>query len=199
MSNNSMWSTIYSLWQLQVIYHQGWFNASPHLWMLVNVARRNVITAPMLEHFCSCVERFHELCNIFIQVGVSISLPCQHALSHYYYAIQLFSSPNGLCSSITESKHIKAVKEPWCRSSRFCVLIQMLQILVQMDKLAALHHIFSHMGMLAGSTSSHIASLEAVEQQNLHKAVACHTLSLPLLFTEVLVLQVLRTNPSEVY
>ena len=38
-----------------------------------------------------------------------------------------------------------------------------------------------------------------VEQQNLHKAVACHTLSLPLLFTEVLVLQVLRTNPSEVY
>ena len=38
-----------------------------------------------------------------------------------------------------------------------------------------------------------------VEQQNLHKAVACHTLSLPLLFTEVLVLQVLRTNPIEVY
>ena len=38
-----------------------------------------------------------------------------------------------------------------------------------------------------------------VEQQNLHKAVACHTLSLPLLFTEVLVLQVLRTNPSKVY
>ena len=38
-----------------------------------------------------------------------------------------------------------------------------------------------------------------VEQQNLHKAVACHTLSLPLLFTEVLVLQVLRMNPSEVY
>ena len=40
---------------------------------------------------------------------------------------------------------------------------------------------------------------ETVEQQNLHKAVAWHTLSLPLLFTEVLVLQVLRTNPSEVY
>ena len=37
-----------------------------------------------------------------------------------------------------------------------------------------------------------------VEQQNLHKPVACHTL-LPLLFTEVLVLQVPRMNPSEVY
>ena len=29
---------------------------------------------------------------------------------------------------------------------------------------------------------------QCVEQQDLHKAVACHTLSLPLLFTEVLVL-----------
>ena len=36
----------------------------------------------------------------------------------------------------------------------------------------------------------------SVEQQNLHKAVACHTLSLPLLFTD---LQVLRMNPSKVY
>ena len=41
--------------------------------------------------------------------------------------------------------------------------------------------------------------VDSVEQQNLHKAVACHTLSLPLLFTEVLVLQILRMNPSEVY
>ena len=44
-----------------------------------------------------------------------------------------------------------------------------------------------------------LGTVRFVEQQNLHKAVACHTLSLPLLFTEVLVLQVLRTNPSEVY
>ena len=44
-----------------------------------------------------------------------------------------------------------------------------------------------------------ISKPQGVEQQNLHKAVACHTLSLPLLITEVLVLQVLRMNPSEVY
>ena len=44
-----------------------------------------------------------------------------------------------------------------------------------------------------------VCEVLCIEQQNLHKAVACHTLSLPLLFTEVLVLQVLRTNPSEVY
>ena len=57
--------------------------------------------------------------DIFIKARVrdSISLPCQHALSHYYYLIHLFGSPNGLCSSITESKHIKAMKEPWRRSN----------------------------------------------------------------------------------
>ena len=126
------------------------------------VARRNAITAPALEHFRSCVERFHELRNIFIQAGVrtSISLPRQHALSHYYYAIRLFGSPNGLCSSITESKHIKAVKEPWRRSSRFRALIQMLLILVRLDKMAALHRTFSRLGMLAGSTSSYMAGLQ---------------------------------------
>ena len=79
------------------------------------VARRNAISTSALEQFCSCVDRFHDLRGIFISVGVraSISLPRQHALFHYYLSIQLFGSPNGLCSSITESKHIKAVKEPW--------------------------------------------------------------------------------------
>ena len=121
------------------------------------IARRNVIKGPALEHFQTCVEQFHHLRNIFIQAGVraSISLPRQHALSHYYYAIQLFGSPNGLCSSITESKHIKAVKEPWRRSNRFHALIQMLQILVRLDKMATLRRVFSRMGMLAGSTSSY--------------------------------------------
>ena len=64
------------------------------------IARHNVITGPALEHFRACVEKFHTLQDIFIEAGVraSISLPCQHALNHYYYAIHLFSSPNGLCS-----------------------------------------------------------------------------------------------------
>jgi hypothetical protein len=41
------------------------------------------------------------------------ALPRQHALVHYLMLIRLFGLPNGLCSSITESKHIKAVKQPW--------------------------------------------------------------------------------------
>jgi hypothetical protein len=85
------------------------------------IAHWNVITAPALKSFQESVEQFQKLCNIFIEAGVwvTISLPHQHALKHFYYLIQFFGSPNGLCSSITESKHIKAMKEPWHQSSQF--------------------------------------------------------------------------------
>jgi hypothetical protein len=131
------------------------------------IARRNAITGPALKQFRSCVENFHSLRKIFIEAGVraAISLPRQHALHHYFYSIQLFGSPNGLCSSITESKHIKAVKEPWRRSSRYRALIQMLRTLVRMDKMAALRHIFSEMGMLAGTTSSYMAKMKSEDER----------------------------------
>ena len=79
------------------------------------IAHHNAIMAPALEHFCESVEKFHELYNIFIEASVcnSISVPRQHALKHFYRSIHLFGSPNCLCSSITDLKHIKAVKEPW--------------------------------------------------------------------------------------
>ncbi|KAF8977475.1 hypothetical protein BDQ17DRAFT_1403369 [Cyathus striatus] len=72
-----------------------------------------------LQELQDALNRFHKYCDVFIQPGVhdNVSLPCQHSLSHYVYSIRLFGSPNGLCSSITESKHIKAVKEPWQCSS----------------------------------------------------------------------------------
>lgn len=132
------------------------------------IARRNAITAPSLENFRETVEKFHQLRNIFITVGVraSISLPRQHALKHFYRSIHLFGSPNGLCSSITESKHIKSVKEPWRRSNRFKALIQMLRIIVRMEKMAALHQIFSDRGMLAGTTLSYMAGVKADEEES---------------------------------
>ncbi|KAG1837094.1 hypothetical protein F4604DRAFT_1597751, partial [Suillus subluteus] len=79
-------------------------------------------------------------------------LPRQHSLCHYILMIQLFGAPNGLCSSITESKHIKAVKEPWCRSSRFNTLRQMLLTNQRLDKLAAARVDFEARGMLRGSS-----------------------------------------------
>ncbi len=66
---------------------------------------------------------------IFIETGVppkGVSLPRQHSVMHYKENIKLFGSPGGLSSSITESKHIKAVKEPWRRSNRYNALGQML-------------------------------------------------------------------------
>jgi hypothetical protein len=105
------------------------------------IVRRNAISTPTLERFNQLVKKFQELRDIFITTGVrtSISLPRQHGLPHFYSGIRLFGAPNGLCSSLTESKHIKVVKEPWRRSSRFRALIQMLRIIIRMEKMAALH------------------------------------------------------------
>lgn len=49
-----------------------------------------------------------------------------------------FAAPNGVCSSITESRHITAVKKPWRRSNRYNALSQMLLTNQRLDKLAAL-------------------------------------------------------------
>ncbi|KAH8977242.1 hypothetical protein EDB86DRAFT_3092823 [Lactarius hatsudake] len=116
------------------------------------IARRNAIDSPSLEHFRDCVETFHQLRTIFIEVGVriSLSLPRQHALKHFYRAIHLFGSPNGLCSSITESKHIRAVKEPWRRSNRYHALTQMLKTILHTDRMAALHRHLEDSGALRG-------------------------------------------------
>src|SRR5436190_10675838 len=76
------------------------------------IIRRDRITASDLERFRGHFTKFQQLRSIFIRAGVRVSVapPRQHAMSHYYSGIELFGSPNGLCSSITESKHIQAVK-----------------------------------------------------------------------------------------
>jgi hypothetical protein len=50
----------------------------------------------------------------------------QHALFHYQHMIEDFGTHGGLCSSITESHHITAVRRPWCQSNRYRALGQML-------------------------------------------------------------------------
>jgi hypothetical protein len=130
------------------------------------LVRRNAITTPDIERLKETYQRFLQVRNVFIESGVriDISLPRQHALSHYIDSISLFGSPNGLCSSITESKHIKAVKEPWRRSSRYRALQQMLNTLMRLDKLAALHRVFAKQGMMTGSTSTYMAKMVAGEE-----------------------------------
>jgi hypothetical protein len=100
--------------------------------------------------------RFHQHRKAFEDAGVvsTFSLPRQHSLLHYPRLIRLFGAPNGLCSSITESKHIKAVKEPWRRSSRFNALGQMLRTNQRLDKLAAMRADFTRRGMMNGTVLS---------------------------------------------
>jgi hypothetical protein len=121
------------------------------------IARRNAITEPELVRLETELIKFKKLRIVFVELGVrsAISLPRQHALSHYSRGIRLFGSPNGLCSSITESKHIKAVKEPWRRSSRFEALYQMLRTICRMESLAALSTALKHEGLLDGSTTNY--------------------------------------------
>lgn len=114
--------------------------------------RRDVIDDDTLSKIQDALNRFHQERVIFEQVGVrapdDFSLPRQHSLKHYQYLIKQFGAPNGLCSSITESKHIKAVKQPWRRSSRYKALGQMLTTNSRVDKLAAARVDFDARNML---------------------------------------------------
>ncbi|KAK1234209.1 hypothetical protein PQX77_002593 [Marasmius sp. AFHP31] len=125
------------------------------------IARKNTITSSNLTSFRGYLQRFHETRKFFLDSGIckDFSLPRQHSLIHYEDSIRMFGAPNGLCSSITESKHIKAVKEPWRRSSRYNALKQMVRTILRLDKMAALRRKFEHSGMLAGTTSSYTADL----------------------------------------
>ena len=77
-------------------------------------------------------------------------LPRQHTLIHFFSLIRLFGAPKRLCSSITESKHIRAVKEPWRRSNRNQALGQMLVTNQRLDQLIAARSDFTNRGMLNG-------------------------------------------------
>ncbi|KAJ6556913.1 hypothetical protein B0H10DRAFT_1847268 [Mycena sp. CBHHK59/15] len=120
------------------------------------LVRRNVVGEATLIAIDAALARYHQERQIFEESGVcpnEFCLPRQHSLTHYRYLIQEFGAPNGLCSSITESKHIKAIKEPWHRSSRYEVLIQMLTINDRLDKLAAARVDFVERGMLSGPSA----------------------------------------------
>ena len=129
--------------------------------------RRNSLNESALESLQDALECFHDHRRIFQETGVhqhgpkGFSLPRQHSMNHYRHLIQEFGVPNGLCSSITESKHIKVVKKPWRRSNRFDVLGQMLVTNQHLDKLAAARVDFENRQMLQGSVIS--AAMDEVE------------------------------------
>lgn len=66
-------------------------------------------------------------------------------------SIRRFGAPNGLCSSITESKHIQAIKDAWRRTNHFQALLQILEINTRVDLLLSSRADFLARGMLDGS------------------------------------------------
>jgi hypothetical protein len=113
--------------------------------------RRADINKDDIAELLSAIARFHEHQETFRVHGVrpkGFSLPRQHSLTHYPHQIHEFGAPAGLCSSITESRHIMAVKKPWRQLNRHNALGQMLLTNQRLDKLAAARNDFVHWGLL---------------------------------------------------
>ncbi|KAF8271284.1 hypothetical protein EI94DRAFT_1568766, partial [Lactarius quietus] len=108
------------------------------------LVQHNVISEIVLEQIQRTLNHFHHYQEIFHDVRIhpdGFSLSWQHSLTHYVFSIKQFGAPNELCSSITESKHIKAIKRPYRRSGRNKPLGQMLITNQHIDKLAAAHKV----------------------------------------------------------
>lgn len=126
------------------------------------IVRRSSLTEDDLDSIDEALERFHQYRSVFEETGVRsetnhggpFSLPRQHSMVHYRSHIENFGAPNGLCTSITENKHIKTVKKPWRRSSKNKALGQMLLVNQRNDKLLAARIDFEERGMLPGTALS---------------------------------------------
>lgn len=140
------------------------------------LARRSEHDTFTLNAMQAALAYFHDLRQVFIETGVrptGFNLPRQHALVHYVAAIQKFGSPNGLCSSITESKHIEAVKRTWRRSSRDTPIGEMVRSLTRSSKMAAASVEFGRRGMLQGDVLTavrlELGDDEVEDEQTLHE------------------------------
>lgn len=122
------------------------------------LVRCDVHDTQSLQAIKAALRSFHTNREIFKLSGVvnHFNYPRQHSLKHYVDMIRAFGSPNGLCSSITENKHIKAVKKPWRRSSRYKAMRQMLLTNQRLDKLSMSRAHFTSHHMLEGDYLSQV-------------------------------------------
>ncbi|KAJ7715857.1 hypothetical protein B0H14DRAFT_3098876 [Mycena olivaceomarginata] len=115
------------------------------------LVRRSDFDEDTLDAIDASVANYHERREIFRDLRVrpdGFSIPRQHAMVHYRPNIEKFGAPGGVCSSITESRHITAIKKPWRRSSRYEALSQMLLTNQRLDKLFAARANFVERGMV---------------------------------------------------
>ncbi|KAJ7736006.1 hypothetical protein B0H14DRAFT_2994134 [Mycena olivaceomarginata] len=115
------------------------------------LVRRPDFDESTLDSVDAAVLEYHARREVFrdLRVRDHFSLPRQHSMKHYRINIEDFGAPGGVCSSITESRHITAVKKPWRRSSRHQALPQILLTNQRLDMLAASTADFIERGMIA--------------------------------------------------
>lgn len=120
----------------------------------VYLVRRHILDVKALRLADEALGLFLMDREIFRETGVreelGFALPRQHSMLHYVYNIRRFGAPNGLCTSITESKHIAAVKDPYRLSNHNDAQEQMQTYNERMDKLSASRCDFKKRGMLKG-------------------------------------------------
>ncbi|KAJ7048411.1 hypothetical protein C8F01DRAFT_1223141 [Mycena amicta] len=84
--------------------------AVAHFTEFCYLARGSVIDEQALGAMEEAINAFHAAREAFRIIRPDgFSLPRQHSLVHYVAGIRKFGIPNGLCTSIIESKHIKAM------------------------------------------------------------------------------------------
>ena len=86
--------------------------------------------------------------------------------------IQLFDAPNGLCLSITESKHIKAVKQPYHHSSWNNPLGEMILTNQWNNKLATAQVDFESHGMLMSVQGNPLPGRQPIPQAQANSQLA---------------------------
>ena len=150
------------------------------------VARRSVLTEDDLDKLKDALTRFHRYWSIFVTDGVcekGISLPRQHALVHYHALIRLFGAPNGLCTSLSESKHKDSTKAVYRRSNRNNPLGQMLVANTRIDQLSAARGNYTNRGMLLDSDEVPSSHSDGIS-----------TLSISISLSDIVLLQYMLIN-----
>ncbi|KAG7092132.1 hypothetical protein E1B28_008506 [Marasmius oreades] len=125
------------------------------------LVRQNDFTEDTIKQVQEAIDRFHALRVVFIETGIreGFLMPRMHAMMHYPLLIMQFGALNGVCSSITESRHITAVKRPWQRSNQNNALSQILLTNRRNDKLAALRSLLAERGLIPPIHTSSQAKL----------------------------------------
>ncbi|KAG2030481.1 hypothetical protein BDR03DRAFT_936643 [Suillus americanus] len=101
------------------------------------------IAGHVSEKMIRAIHYFLDFCYIVHRSSLnendlaSLQIALQGFYNEHTMFIDQFGAPNGLCSSLTESKHIKVVKEPWQHSNGCLPLGQILVTNQRLDKLAS--------------------------------------------------------------